>query len=290
MIQTRFKTAVLLAIILLVFGFAGVVHAEESAPELYNLETRLEVNNVGDTVSSYVRIRVPLLSTDGTYGTIIEETYNLAPDEVLHEDGSRIGIFYVRNLSPGASFTLTVSYTIDRSVRDAEAAEWLEVEQPKVAADDPNIIRTAASVTRGLSDGEAKVKALLNFTHNHIRYDRYSELRNQGALSALNNRVGVCEEYATLFVSLARATGIESRTVYGYYYSQYREEWERHAWAEYRLGEGGWISVDPTFGTEIGIASSGVYIAQWYHDIPIRMAFVGGRIGAGMNTQVNAAP
>ncbi|MFP4200400.1 MAG: transglutaminase-like domain-containing protein [Clostridia bacterium] len=289
MIPARLKTAATLAIILLVFGFAGVVHAEESAPELYDLETRLEVRNVGDKASKYVRVRLPLLSTDGSHGEVIEESYNLEPEEIREEDGVRIGVFYIRNLAPGASFTLKVRYTVDRSVREAVDEEWVNLEQPKVAADAPEIIRTANSVTDGLQDREEKVAALLDFTHNHITYDRESPHRNTGALSALNNRAGVCEDYATLFVSLARAAGIESRTVYGYYYSDSRAIWERHAWAQYRDSDGEWTSADPTFSTRTDVDSEGLYIAQWYNDRSVKMGFVGGKIGAEMNTTVAAA-
>ncbi len=292
MITAKLRTTVILAVILLVFGFAGVVHAEESAPELYNLETRLEVSNVGDTTSKYVRVRLPLLSTDGSYGEVIEESYNLAPDEILTENGARIGVFYIRNLAAGNTFTLKVNYTIDRSIRDTEMAEvqeWVQQEQPKIASDAPEIIRTANSVAGGSYDREEKVRALLEFTHNHIRYDKDSPHRNTGALSALNNRVGVCEDYATLFVSLARAADVETRTVYGFYYSRSRAAWERHAWAEYRGADGQWIAVDPTIGTQTNVDVEDLYIAQWYNDRSVKMGFVGGKIGAGMNTIVSAA-
>ncbi len=290
--KSAHRSILILTIILVALGTAGVVHAEETAPELYTLETSLRVQNVGTTVSRFVRVRAPLLSAGSRYGTVLEETYNLEPDEIVEENGKRIGVFYIRNLQPGASFTLRIGYTVDRTQREAAAVEhaWEALDEPKVAADDPGIVQAAQRVTHGVSEGQAKIDALLEFTHNHVRYDRESPYRNQGATTALAHGEGVCEDYATLFVSLARASGIDARMVYGYYYSTNREAWERHAWAEYRLGDDlGWQSVDPTMGTAIGVDAYGTYIAQWHRDLPTRMGFVGGQISAGMDTAVNAA-
>ena len=293
--MTHFKIAqrmtLIFTVIMLLIASSGAVYAETADPKLYTLETGIRVQNIGDTTSRYVRIRAPLISTDQRYGTILEESYNLEPDEIIEENGKRIGVFYVRNLRPGSSFTLSIRYTVDRSPSQInEMAEaWENGDEPKIAADNPTIIRQAHSITNGLTNQQDKVQALLHFTNDHIRYDRNSEYRNQGALSALTNKVGVCEDYATLFVSLARASGIESRMVYGYYYSERRQLWERHAWAEFRIEDGSWTPVDPTMGTAIGLESyNGVYIAQWHRDLPIRMGFVGGRIQGGMQTSVSA--
>ena len=294
MVNRSIRTTLILAILLIAFSFSGIVHAQEViTPDLYTLQARLEVSNVGDTVTQYVRVRMPLLTVNSLYGTVVGESYNLQPDEVLDTEGGRIGVFYIRNLSPGASFALEVNYTIDRSLV-VEPEVDVEVDLPivtssKIDSEDHAIIQTTHSVIRNAYGEQAKVQALLDFVHNHIRYDLNSTWRNSNAVSALTYGEGVCEDYAALFVSMARASGIESRMVYGYYYSNTRQSWERHAWAEYRLTEGDWVSVDPTFGTGIGLGSNGVYIAQSYSDTPIRMGFLGGRISAGISEDVRAA-
>src|SRR5207244_8373563 len=52
-----------------------------------------------------------------------------------------------------------------------------------------------------------------------------------------------CNEAATLFVALARSTGLPARTVAGLIYLNGRFYY--HAWAEVYLND--WIAVDPTF-------------------------------------------
>ena len=49
-----------------------------------------------------------------------------------------------------------------------------------------------------------------------MSYDESSAYANKGALSALKNMKGVCEEFTTLFVAMCRAVDIPSRAIEGY--------------------------------------------------------------------------
>jgi transglutaminase-like putative cysteine protease len=63
------------------------------------------------------------------------------------------------------------------------------------------------------------------------------------AVRVLENLRGDCNEAATLFVALARSTGLPARTVAGLIYVNGRFYY--HAWAEVYLNE--WIAIDPAF-------------------------------------------
>ena len=63
------------------------------------------------------------------------------------------------------------------------------------------------------------------------------------AVRVLEDPRGDCNAAATLFVALARATGLPARTVSGLIYLNGRFYY--HAWAEVLLND--WIAVDPTF-------------------------------------------
>ena len=65
---------------------------------------------------------------------------------------------------------------------------------------------------------------------------------------AFNTRMGICFDYASLYVSMCRAVGLKVRLVTGLGYSG--SSWGDHAWNQvYVPEEGRWINVDPTFGT-----------------------------------------
>ena len=63
------------------------------------------------------------------------------------------------------------------------------------------------------------------------------------AVRVLQNPQGDCNEAATLFVALARSTGLPARTVSGLLYLDGRFYY--HAWAEVYLSS--WVPVDPTY-------------------------------------------
>jgi transglutaminase-like putative cysteine protease len=67
------------------------------------------------------------------------------------------------------------------------------------------------------------------------------------------NRRGVCQDFANLFICLARLLGIPARYVCGYVYTGNKDPNKRqseasHAWVQVYLPEVGWRGFDPTNG------------------------------------------
>lgn len=126
--------------------------------------------------------------------------------------------------------------------RDTALARWLEPE-PLIQSRDPRIAAQARLII-GRERGPARVAELL--THwVHRSLDRATPPRAgaPSAVKVLETRRGDCNEATTLFVALARSTGLPARTVAGLLYLDGRFYY--HAWAEVYLNE--WIAVDPTF-------------------------------------------
>jgi len=64
------------------------------------------------------------------------------------------------------------------------------------------------------------------------------------AVEVLRSRRGDCNEHTTLYVALARASGVPSRIAVGLVYKD--GYFYYHAWPEIYIG--GWVPIDPTFG------------------------------------------
>jgi hypothetical protein len=96
-------------------------------------------------------------------------------------------------------------------------------------------------VTNSRTDFE-RVSMLAVWVHDNIEYEKSMGNESKDALWTLENRVGTCDEFSTLFIALARSIGIPTRFVAGYYYGS--NEWEEHAFVEVYLGE--WVPIDPT--------------------------------------------
>lgn len=98
------------------------------------------------------------------------------------------------------------------------------------------------------SDADAvKVNKLLRwFTlPANMRYDGLTGSR-YGTRKILEQRFGRCWDFSDLFVTLARASGVPCRQVYGWLHER-----EGHVWCDVLI-DGRWQMVDPTSGTICG--------------------------------------
>lgn len=92
---------------------------------------------------------------------------------------------------------------------------------PKIESRDPKIVEKAKElITQGSNDWE-KVRAIYQFVRNHVKYKTGAPLR--GAVTALKEGVGDCEDMTSLFVALCRAAGVPARTVWvpGHSYGEF---------------------------------------------------------------------
>jgi len=109
-----------------------------------------------------------------------------------------------------------------------------------------DVSRKASEITRGSrSTLEAGLK-LARWVHDNIEYDLFYGETIKKATWVFENLKGVCDEYANLFVSMARSLGIPTRFVSGVAYTNLQNNFGPHAWAEFYAGK--WILVDLTFG------------------------------------------
>jgi transglutaminase-like putative cysteine protease len=78
------------------------------------------------------------------------------------------------------------------------------------------------------------------------------EIRDTGepypAEKVLSLRRGSCRDLTILYIEAARAVGLASRFVSGYYFDQSPKHPQLHAWAEVYIPGGGWRGYDPTIG------------------------------------------
>jgi transglutaminase-like putative cysteine protease len=90
---------------------------------------------------------------------------------------------------------------------------------------------------------------------------------------ALAARRGVCQDFAHIFITLARQLGVPARYVSGYLFQQAdtadrSPEGATHAWAEVLLPECGWLGMDPTNNIMAGQRHVRVAIGRDYADVP----------------------
>jgi transglutaminase-like putative cysteine protease len=64
--------------------------------------------------------------------------------------------------------------------------------------------------------GWARVQAICDFVHSHLRFDYLQARSNRTALEAFREKVGVCRDFTHLAITLCRCLNIPARYVTGY--------------------------------------------------------------------------
>jgi transglutaminase-like putative cysteine protease len=90
---------------------------------------------------------------------------------------------------------------------------------------------------------------------------------------ALAARRGVCQDFAHIFIALARHLGVPARYVSGYLFHQAgshdrTSDGATHAWVEVLLPDCGWVGIDPTNNLMAGERHIRVALGRDYADVP----------------------
>ena len=270
------------------------------------LQVKVEVSNLGSGLSRNISLEIPLIAAlDSPYQALLDERFSHEPAALnLQALGSRTMTVELPSLGPGESEVIILDYALASTVGNdgaslMESSTLKDFLRPshKVESDHTAIRAEAAQITRDARSCGEKVKQIYAFVVDHLSYNESSAYRNEGALSALRHKEGVCEDYAALFTALCRAAGVPARVVYGYTDptgtgdifrlapGEVRSlRGYRHAWVEFYLEGEGWCPADPTFengsGTfrYFGSLPHGDRIAQNYLDLSITGRYRGGQL------------
>lgn len=198
----------------------------------------------------------------------------------IHEDeyGNLFAYYDVSGYKPGRTLTVTIQRKFDISTFQKEISvrsessvttenELYVKEQTRIESEDSRIISKAKELTEGVSSDYKKALAIFEYINTKMEYNTSSNYANQGAISALETNKGVCEEFATLFAALCRATDIPCKVIEGYRFEKktvsesevvfdttigeyvltepvYEYELVNHVWNEIWLDDYGWLPVD----------------------------------------------
>ena len=117
------------------------------------------------------------------------------------------------------------------------------------------------------------LRRLMREIYTRFEYSPRSTRVDSPIDEALAARRGVCQDFAHIFIALARQLGIPSRYVSGYLFrgddSQDRSAHDAtHAWAEAFLPQLGWVGFDPTNNLIAEERHIRVAIGRDYADVP----------------------
>jgi transglutaminase-like putative cysteine protease len=254
---------ILFIIITLVLVFSGSTFAA-SQKFIVTKEMLYENKRSYAIKSGFVEVMIG--NTNFTrYQKDISLTVTPEPDKYeTDEYGNMFAYYAIKNYIPGQQLKITVKREIEVSTFEVEIPRITNTQindenklytkpQTRIESDNDEIIKKAEELTEAKLSDYRKAMSIFEYVNMGLTYDTSEEYANKGALSAYENQKGVCEEFATLFAALCRASGIPTRVIEGYRLDMEKIDEEtgkidttNHVWAEIYLKDFGWLPVEPT--------------------------------------------
>lgn len=176
--------------------------------------------------------------------------------ERISGGGTDLYVLFERENIPLRPSELARSYQeFDRAVLNAArpVSDLLYVNLPDNISQ--RLKDLSSHITRDFATPFEKAKAIEDYLRTHYRYDTdfvpAPSRWEPNDWFLFESREGVCGNFASAFVILARASGLPSRLAAGYFIGsgegeQFVYEDQAHGWAEVGFEELGWIVFDPT--------------------------------------------
>jgi transglutaminase-like putative cysteine protease len=161
------------------------------------------------------------------------------------------------------------------------------------------LIAAAESASDGTASGF--IQAASTLIHEKFKYVKGATHVNSSITDSLAAGAGVCQDFAHLFLGVARKRGLPARYVSGYLVPESAASPDAklqeviggsasHAWAEAYLPDAGWIGLDPTVGKPLGLRHVRVAYGRDYGDVaPVRGVYKG-HAGQRLSVDVSVRP
>lgn len=112
-----------------------------------------------------------------------------------------------------------------------------------------DVKKLADKITRGKTTVLAKARAIYDWTCANMYRDPNTRGCGEGDVCALLQKPGgKCTDISSVYIALARASGVPAREVFGVRLGKKPEEditGYQHCWAEFYLPGYGWVPIDP---------------------------------------------
>jgi transglutaminase-like putative cysteine protease len=111
----------------------------------------------------------------------------------------------------------------------------------------PAITELARQVEAAKTDVIARLHRLTSEIYEGMQFDSYQDDADRDAGTAFEEKHGVCQDYAHIFIAAAREMEIPARYVSGHLYRSdvTGAQPAAHAWAEAYIQDLGWVGFDP---------------------------------------------
>jgi transglutaminase-like putative cysteine protease len=148
----------------------------------------------------------------------------------------------------------------------------------------PETWHLAVDATQGEDDLWQCALRLMRFVHGHLKYQPSSTSVHTHMRQVLEQRRGVCQDFAHVMLGLCRTLKIPALYVSGYLATETASA--THAWVEVLVPGVGWQSLDPTHNCIPDETYVKIGVGRDYADVPPVSGTYKGTTERTMNVQV----
>lgn len=303
--QLRYLAIVVFLFLITAATAVATTPYTRSDPQLYTIQIRYQVENRSSQPSTNITLTLPAIYPDSFSNQhVLASRWNRLPSQIVRDvQGNATATVIIPRLEAGArtevvqeylvsNFGIAFNLGVPAGPFPAPHPSYLQPEE-KIESNHAEITGKASTVTAGKNTAEEKAQAIFAFVQQYMSYN--PAYGNRGALSALYNRSGVCEDYAALFVALCRASGVPARLVSGHGSDQSSGSFVGHMWAEFFLPSYGWVPVEPTVVSQQVPWQYFAALPSAYRHIPFSLnssrwqwSWQGGKVDVSANTTIRA--
>ncbi len=243
-------------------------------------ETKLTYSEpVSETVLE-IRMAPPSDEDQTNLGYRLRITPNAPVTSYRDGVGNRVDLFNI--LTPYQELTVRATSIVRTHRRDASARlanspfpdvdsavplDALEFLTPsRLVNHSPLLEQFVSSVPRPSGGFREGVDSLIEAVRGRLKYEKKVTTARTPVGEALALERGVCQDFAHLFLGLARGMGLPARYVSGYVHGL--GELATHAWCQVWAGPTGWVDLDPTRGSWVGDGHVVIAVGRDFLDVP----------------------
>ncbi len=169
---------------------------------------------------------------------------------------------------------------IERCFDFLQASRYIEMEA--------DAWRLALDATAGQTDVWQSVLALMRFTYGFLKYESKSTHVHTRMSTVINDRRGVCQDFAHFMIGLCRSIKIPARYISGYLATETASA--SHAWMEAFVPGLGWRGLDPLHNRQVDETYVKIGHGRDYADVPPVSGNYRGTLERTMEVEVKITP
>lgn len=250
------KVYIFLLTILFTVSFLNIAFAKEKK---VNVTIHVNLNAPADAKN--VRLWIPYPMSDENQDiTDVDIKGNFASTGIYRDARFGNNMLYAEWKEAGKERVLTYSFNVKRkehitkdfpkkemSISEDEFSKYLE--PTSSCPTGGKVKKYADKITKGKKTIRAKARAIYDWIVDNMHRDPNVKGCGFGVVETLlETKGGKCADIHSVFISLARASGVPAREVFGIRIPKGKEgdmTKAQHCWAEFYLPGYGWVVVDP---------------------------------------------